>query len=537
MNRTAFRLPAARPSARGRVAPLRAVSRRTTTRRAVRSLAALAIGASLALSGCAAGGAPGAGSAAAASAGTITWGWALPSTWDPVTSAIGNDLHALALVYEPITQQTADGDVAPGLAESWEYNEAGDEVTFHLRPGLTFSDGTRLDAEAVRQSLLRGRDGADSTVAAQLAVVRDVVVDSPTDVRLVLDQPDFQIPLLLSGKTGQIVSPAAIAEDTGALATRPVGAGPFILEEYVPDSHATLRKNPDYWNAEHIRVDEFVLKPTPDPSVIVAGLQSGQYNVVSIPASQVDSVEAAGFEVLKQEVLPVRVLDVNNTVEPFDDPRVTQAISHAIDRQELIDVANFGYGEPLWQPFPDGYVAHSDALDDLYPHDPDRARELLTEAGYPDGVDIELAISAESDPLAELIQQQLTSAGIRTSLVVQTPGEVNYITRKYPFVVDQFNARQSPVQALEVLFGEEGLMNLGRNTPADLPAAVDAARALPLDHPDYPAAIQNATETAVTQMPNVFLFSVTRFFAYTDEVKGLRGYVDTWRFEDVTVGQ
>lgn len=501
-------------------------------------LAALLLASALAVSGCATSAAPAdLGDGAAATGGTITWGWALPTTWDPLTSAVGNDSHALALVYEGLTQQDAEGEAVPGLAERWEYNEAGDEVTFFLREGLTFSDSTPLDAEAVAHSLLRGRDAADSTAAAQLAVVTDVVADSPTEVRIVLDQPDFQIPLLLSGRTGQIVSPAAVDADVASLATQPVGAGPFVLEEYVPDSHATLRKNPDYWNADRIRVDEFVLKPAPDPSVTVAGLQSGQYNIASIPASQVDSVEAAGFEVLKQEVLPVRVLDVNNTVEPFDDPRVTQAISHAINRQELIDVANFGYGEPLWQPFPDGYVAHSDALDELYPHDVARARELLDQAGYPEGVDIELAISAEADPLAELIQQQLAAADIRVELVVQTPGVNNYISLDHAFVVDQFNARQSPVQALEVLFGEQGLMNLGRNTPDDLPAAVDAARALPLDHPDYPAAIQNATETAVTQMPNVFLFSVTRFFAHTDDVEGLRGHIDTWRFEDVTVGR
>jgi peptide/nickel transport system substrate-binding protein len=511
----------------------RTARRHLVRSRLARSILALAAAGTLVLSGCAAGGAA---PSSSASAGTITWGWALPTTWDPVTSAVGNDSHALALVYEGITQQTAEGEAAPGLAESWEYNETGDQVTFSLRDGLTFSDGTPLDAEAVKASLLRGRDGEDSTVAAQLAVVSDIVVDSPTEVTLVLDQPDYQIPLLLSGKTGQIVSPAAVEADAASLATQPVGAGPFVLEEYVPDSHATLRKNPEYWNAEHIAVDEFVLKPTPEPSVTVAGLQSGQYNIVSIPASQVENVEAAGFEVLKQEVLPVRVIDVNNTVAPFEDPRVLQAISHALNRQELIDVTNFGFGEPLWQPFPDGYVAHSDELDDLYPYDPERAEELLAEAGHPDGIDIELSVYAE-DPLAEQIQQQLNAANIRTTIVTQTPGENNYITRKYPFALDQFNARQSPVQSLEVLFGEQGLMNLGRNTPADLPAAVNAARALPLDDPAYPAAIQNATETAVTQMPNVFLFSVTRFFAYTDDVQGLQGYIDTWRFEDVTVGQ
>ena len=106
----------------------------------------------------AAGAAPGADPAATAApeptaapqrGGTLTWGWSLPSTWDPVTSAVGNDSHALTLVYEAVTEQTADGEAAPGLAESWEYNATGDEITFHLREGLTFSDGTPLDAEAV----------------------------------------------------------------------------------------------------------------------------------------------------------------------------------------------------------------------------------------------------------------------------------------------------------------------------------------------------------------------------------------------------
>ena len=283
-----------------------------------------------------------------------------------------------------------------------------------------------------------------------------------------------------------IVSPTAIAADPEALATKPVGAGQFVLDELVPDSHANLTKNPDFWNAEHIYLDGFVLKPTPDAAVATAGLQTGQFDIVSLPASQVDAVESAGFPVLTFEVLPVRVLDVNDTVAPFDNPLVTQAISHAIDRQALIDVANFGYGKPLWQPFPDGYVAHNDELDDLYPYDPAKAKELLTEAGYPDGVDIQLAIATDPDPLAELVQQQLNAVDIRTELVVQTPGVNNYVTLEHPFVVDQFNARQSPLQSLEVLFGEQGLMNLGHNSPPELQEAIDAARALPLDDPGLP---------------------------------------------------
>ncbi|PZF79509.1 ABC transporter substrate-binding protein [Jiangella anatolica] len=473
----------------------------------------------------------------ATSGGSLSWGWHLPSTWDPVTSTVGQDVHVLSLAYAALTKQDIDGNAAPALAESWAYNETGDEVTFTLREGLTFTDGTPLDAEAVKASLLRGRDAPDSTIGAQLAVVTDIRVDSPTEVTLLLNQPDYQIPLLLSGKTGMIVSPTAVETDIDGLATRPVGAGPFALDEYVPSSHATLHKNEDYWDAENILVDDFELRVPPDPTVAVAGVQSGQFDVAVIPPAQIEAARAAGLEVDVIDVFTVRVLDVNNTVEPFDDPLVTQAISHAIDRQALVDVAFFGEGDPNWQPFPRDYLAWNEELDELYTFDQDRARELLAQAGYPDGVAVTLTTQAENDPLAELLQQQLGEVGIDVTLQVATPGANNYVTREYPFVVDSFSGRESPLQSLEVLFGPEGLMNLGRNAPPEIQQAIDVARATPLDDPGYEQAVEDAVAAAVTTMPNTFLFTWPRIFARDPSVQGFEHYIGTQRFEGVTVGR
>jgi ABC-type transport system substrate-binding protein len=473
----------------------------------------------------------------ATSGGSLTWGWHLPSTWDPVTSTVGQDVHVLSLAYAALTKQDVDGNAVPALAEDWEYNATGDEVTFTLRDGLTFTDGTPLDAEAVKHSLLRGRDAPDSTIGAQLGVVTDIRVGSPTEVTLILNQPDYQIPLLLAGKTGMIVSPAAVEADVDGLATHPVGAGPFTLDEYVPASHATLHKNEDYWDAGSILVDDFELRTPPDPTVAVAGLQSGQFDVAVIPPAQIEAARAAGLEVDVIEVFTVRVLDVNNTVEPFDDPRVTQAISHAIDRRSLVDVAFFGEGDPNWQPFPRGYSAWNEELDDLYSFDQDRARELLAEAGYPDGVAVTLTAQAENDPLAELLQQQLGEVGIDVTLEVATPGANNYVTREYPFVVDSFSGRESPLQALEVLFGPAGLMNLGRNAPPEIQTAIDVARSTPLDDPGYEQAVEDAVAAAVTTMPNTFLFTWPRIFARDPGVQGFEHYIGTQRFEGVTVGR
>ncbi len=469
---------------------------------------------------------------------TLTWGWSLPSTWDPVTSAVGNDVSALTLVYEGLTEESPQGEAVPGLAKSWTYAKNGRAITFHLRPGLTFSDGTKLDATAVKESLERGITEKDSEVAPQMADIGSITVDSPTDVTLNLTQVDYQIPLLMSGKTGMIVSPTAVAkEGVTKLATQPVGAGPFILKSYVPSSQATLVKNPHFWDASKILVQNFILKPTPEPSVAVAGLDSGQFDIEDLTASQVSGVEAAGFPVETTNVLPVRVIDVDNKVKPFNDPLVDQAISTAINREALIKTANFGYGQPDWQPFPKGYVAYNASLSNLYPHSVSKAKQLLTQAGYPNGINVQLALDTADDPVGELIQQQLDAAGIHTSLVVETPGQNNYITLKYPFALDQFNARQSPVQALQVLFGPQGLMNLGKSTPPTLAAAVAAADGYALTDPRYPAAIQAAVKIAVMNMPNIFLFTVTRFEAHSPNVHGLQHWVDIQRFEGVWVSK
>lgn len=467
----------------------------------------------------------------------LTWGWNLPSSWDPVTSTAGWDVHALALVYSGLTQLSPNGTVEPSLAQSWQYNTAGDKVTFTLRPSLTFSDGTPLDATAVKSSLERGRDQSNSTQAGQLKVITSIIVADATHVTLDLDQADYQIPLLLSGRTGFIVNPTAAKKDLAGLATKPAGSGPFVLTDYVPSAHADLVKNKHYWNQKHIFIDDVTVKPVTDPSVVVGGVQSGQFDLAVVPPSQVQNAKSAGLRVDVINALTVRVFDVNNTVAPFNNPKVLQAISRAIDRNALIKQGYFGEGTPNWQPFPKGYVAHDPELDNLYPFDQTQAKTLLKEAGHPNGISVALGIAAADSALAEVLQAQLAAADITVKLEVIPPANNNYITRQYPFVLDSFSGRESPLQALEVLYGPTGLMNLGRNAPASIQTAVDKARATPLDSPHYAANIQAAVKAAVTTMPNTFLFTWPRILIHKQSVTGIQHYLATQRFEDVHVGQ
>ncbi|WP_329459244.1 ABC transporter substrate-binding protein [Streptomyces sp. NBC_01497] len=516
------------PTLTGRAGPRPAALRR-------RSFLGLSLGAGAGLALTACGGQ--ATTALGNAASTLKWGWALPSSWDPVTSSAGWDVHALSLVYAALTKLDQHGAPVPALASSWRYDEDGTAVTFTLRPGLRFGDGGVLDADAVKKSLERGRDDEKSLIASQLVGVKDVIALDSRTVRLELAAPDYQIPALLAGKTGMVVNPHAFGEDAGSLATRPDGAGPYTLRSYVQNSKAVLRRNPRYWDARSIRIRDVEVYPLPEPSTVVAALTSGQYNLAQIPGSQVEAATAAGLKVQVIDSMVVAVLDVNLDRSPFTHPQVAQALKYALDRNELLKTAAFGHGRTTRQPFPAGYVGHDPALERLFPYDPAKARQLVESAGA--GREIALTLSAQNaEGVPEVIQAQLAKVGIKASIeTVPTARatELVYVQRSKSLYVDQFAGRESATQAFQVLFGRQGLMNPARRSPGELDAAIAAVSRTPLDSPGYPSALRKATGIAVRTMPNVFLYTVPRILARTAQVSPIPPFPVVQRFEGVTV--
>ena len=507
-----------------------------TSALARRSFLGLGLGAGAAVALTACGSSSGAG-ATGTGTGTLKWGWELPTSWDPVFSSAGWDVHDLSLVYAALTKLDANGNPVPALASHWSYNSTGTQITFTLRSGLTFSDGSVLDATAVKKSLDRGRTDPKSLVSAQLAHVSQVTASSPTTVVLKLTQADYQIPSLLAGKTGMIVSPEAFEANAAGLATQPVGAGPFTLTSYTQNAKAVLRRNPGYWDAANIKLTGFEVYPLPDASTVVASLQSGQYNVAQIPGSQVAAAKAAGLEVQVIPSMVVAVLDVNAAKAPLTDPDVALALQYAIDRQALLKTAQFGYGTVSNQPFPPGYVGHDTASDSLYPYDPDKAKALLAKAGHAGGLDLTLTTTA-AEGVPEQIQAQLKAVGINAKISVipiAQATQVAYVQHSQQVFVDQFAGRDSAAQAFQVLFGPQGLMNPGRTTPPELLTAVAKVSSTPLDSPEYPKVLQAATALAVRTMPNVFLYTVPRILARHKSVSQIPADVVVQRFEGVTV--
>jgi peptide/nickel transport system substrate-binding protein len=513
---------------------------------------ALAVAAALvaisAVAACGSGGSSTAAAGAAAAAGTsgasgtLNWEWELPTSWDPVTSSAGWDMHALGLVYASITTLDTKGTVQAGLASGWKYAANGKSVTFTLRPGLKFSDGTPLTATSVQQNIQRGLTQGNSTVASELSVISKVVVNSPTSFTLDLSQVDYQVPDLLAGKDGMIVNPAAFKK-VGSIATQPEGAGPFTLTSYVPDSHASLVRNPNYWDASQIHVQNFNVLDITQPEQILSSLESGQVNVAYIAGNQVAAAKAAGFKI---DVIPSEVvdeLDLQTTTAPFNNPNVVKALNYAIDRQAILQVQASGYGSVAYQPFPAGFVGYSSKLANEYPYNPTLAKQLLAQAGYSKGLKITLTAPSIDDSVAEQIQGQLAQVGITATIgniSTDTETQYLYLDKTIPFAVDGTAGRMSPVEMLDVLYSQQGLMNVdgkATTTPAAVTSALSSVLTIPLSSPAYPAALQNAVATAVQDEPtHIWLYTNPRIFAYSPTVTGIPQDLVQQRWEGVTVG-
>lgn len=497
-------------------------------------LAALAATAALALAGC--------GGGSGAAPGTLTWGFNLPTSWDPVTSSTGNDINTVSLVYASLTRLDAKGDAGPGLAQSWKYNADGTAVTFTLRPGLTFTDGTPLNADAVKQSLLRGKTQQNSLLKDQLSTIKDITTAGDLDVTLNLAAPDFQVPNLLAGKTGAIVSPAAFTKDAAAIPTAPVGAGPFKFESFVPESKAVLVKNPGYYAAADIKLDRLVLTTGTDPSSVIAAVQTGSLDVATITGAQVAQAKAAGLDVEVIDSMTVNQVDVHSGLAPLTDRRVVDALKFAIDRRAIIDVTNGGVGDVTYQPFPKGYVAYDPALDGVFAYDPAKAKSMLAAAGVtPGSLKLTVTVNSVAQSTAELVQQQLQAVGVDATIKVVPPGSSTwqqevYLGRKAQFALDGTVGRESPVQNLGVVYGPTGLMNTSKVATPEFLAALDAVRKTPLDAPDYPTVLRKAVATGVAMSPSFSLGTSPRIVVRSKRVSPLPHVLSQYRWEGVTAG-
>ncbi|WP_406370098.1 ABC transporter substrate-binding protein [Streptomyces sp. NBC_01550] len=505
----------------GRLTPSPRTRRHLRSTRRAGRLRAAAFGTSLvavlvpALSAC--------GGDASSSGGTAALKWAssyFPTHWDPVVGGSGAQFRELSLTYASLTRTDEKGDAVPDLAKSWEYNKKGDEITFHLRSGLKFSDGAPVDAAAVKAAVERAQKQKNSALFGDLTSIKSVEAKG-LDAVVHLTQVDYQIPQLLGQRVLQIASPKA-AKSPEKLDQNPVGAGPFVVTQLIPGTKAVLKKNPDYWDAKNIHIDNVELTSAPDASTVVSGLRTGVYNFADIEPSQAAAAKKAGLDVFVQPGFNASNISLNINKAPFKNDKVVDAVRYAIDRQEFVDKLTFGYGEVTNQPFPKGYVAYDPKSESTYPYDPAKSKKLLAEAGYKAGdIKLDLVIPAE-DPQAEIVQSQLAKVGITVTIKIDKNWATPFFAKNLTFSLYSTTGRDSAAQTLTAHFGPHGPLNLSSPYEPDaFEAAVAKVRRTPLDAPGYPEVLRAATRAGLESKALVFTYSAPNLMAKNKSISDL----------------
>ena len=339
-----------------------------------------------------------------------------PPNLDPTAGAAAAiDEVVYANIFEGLTRFGPDGAVNPGLAATWDISEDGTVYTFALRPGVTFHDGTTLTADDVVFTLDRAR--AEGSTNAQPGLFANIVSAEAVDeltLRVTLDGPDGAFLFDMAWGDAVIVAP----ESAESNATNPIGTGPFRFANRIEGDRIELVRNDAYWG-EAVALEAATFRFISDPNAAFAAMMAGDVDAFpNFPAPETLAQFAADprFSVIVGSTEGETILAMNNAQAPLDDIRIRQAIAHAINRQDIIDGAMFGYGTPIGTHFAPHNPNYVD-LTGLSAYDPDAARVLLAEAA-PAGLSLRLALPppAYARRGGEIIAAQLREVGIQTEI-------------------------------------------------------------------------------------------------------------------------
>jgi len=353
----------------------------------------------------------------------------------PIFSALrtfgGNSSFLTTNIYEALTNVEPDGKPVPALAVSWKVSPDGKSYEVKLRKGTTYVNGDPVTVEDVAFRFAQGKDPKNIPNQMPKHWVRMEVVDNET-VRYVLDYPDPGFVKSLAGNAGAPI-PKKYYDSIGgeeAFEKAPVGAGPYKVVDRRVKEGWTLERYDGYWG-EKPQVRKATFKVIPESSTRAAALKVGEIDLsVNFPPSFIADLEkTGGFKLIKQPASNISSIRINKLRDtdpttgaknPFLDKRVRQAMAYSIDRDAIIQKLLDGMGEPIGLLFPDSFGYDPELKP--WPYDPNKAKQLLAQAGYPNGFDTTFyGLLGERIPMSkevgEAVAQYMTAVGIRTKVV------------------------------------------------------------------------------------------------------------------------
>lgn len=460
---------------------------------------------------------------------------------DPTMAGALATTRVLRNIYDGLVEfKLGTTEIEPGLAESWEISEDATQYTFKLREGITFHDGEPFNAAAVEFAFRRSFDkefeyyNAANTVGFFLVGLNNVEVLDDYTVRMTLNEPNAAFLEFLGYGAGRIVSPKAVRENGNAsIIEKPVGTGPFRFVEWVKGQKVVLERNPDYWKEGEPKAEQLIFVPIPEPTARVTALLTNQVNmIVVVPPDAVEEIKTNPDFVYEQGPGNHYWFIVLNTKEgPFADKLVRQAANYAIDKQGLADSILMGSAKVATQPMPAASWAYDAAITG-YPYDPAKAKELLAEAGYPDGFSAKMIIPVSGSGMMipvqmnEYIQGNLRDVGINVEM--QSYEWVSYLGiwgqgLNADVVMNNQSIMSSEPYVMNFLlhgsFAPPNGWNTGFYDNPEVNALLDEALRVP-DRAERAAIYAKAQAMIVEDAPWIFVVNDLQPMAYSAKVKG-----------------
>lgn len=479
------------------------------------------------------------------------------SSLDPHGSNDVPSSNVQSNLYETLVIRDANGDLAPGLAESWTQV---DELTweFKLKQGVTFHDGEAFNADAVKASFDRLLDPVVASPRAFLfEMVTDVKVIDDSTVQFVTEYPFSPLLAHLTHNGGGIISPKSIEADYAAMeadssviagsviGTNPVGTGPFKFDKWTPGTEIKLVKFAEYAGTP-ANIDSVTFKVVPEGATRVAELQSGYAHIIgTVDPSQVENVNSFDdASVLETASSSLTYLGFNTQKAPFDDPKVRQAISTAIDRESLITGIFEGYGIPAISPLSPGIFGYTEDVTSMA-YNMDEAKALLAESNHPDG--FTTTIWTNDNPVRQqvaiVLQEALKELNITATIEVMEFG--SYLEKTSAgehdmFILGWSNSTGDADYGLYALFhssqhGDPG--NRSFYTSAKVDELLDKGRR-EADQGAREAIYKEAIQLISDESPMAFVLHPSNLTGVSDKVSGfLVGSDSIYQLRDVTLSE
>ncbi|MCR8632879.1 ABC transporter substrate-binding protein [Paenibacillus radicis (ex Xue et al. 2023)] len=446
-----------------------------------------------------------------------------PPKLDPTFSTALIERQVFSSLFDKLLDLNPDGTFLPQLAVSWTISEDQKTYTFKLREGVKFHDGTDFNADAVKFTFDRNLDKSSPRLSELNEVDKFSVVD-PYTIKIELKKPFSPFLSVLTDRAGMILSPAAVKQYGEDFLNHPVGTGPFVFKERVKGDHIVLVKNENYWQKGLPKVDSLTYKVITDTNIAFMNLKSGQIDITNkFPEKEVTGVKNdPKISVINELTYAYQGIYLNVSKPPFDKKELRQAVDLLIDRDAIVKVLLNDIGAPAHSPFAPGQFAYGDS-DKYQKPDLQKAKDLLTKAGMPDGFSFTLTISTSpaNQQLGQMIQGMLKPAGIDVKLEKIEFGQLLEKLDKHNFeaVQNGWSGRPDPDQNIYRFVSTGQVNNYSVYSNKKVDELLNAARTESAIA-KRKALYDDTMRILNDEIPEIFLYHEANLMGFSKEVKG-----------------